>query len=131
MIQQKVMNSFMQLNKSFLDYGLRESLKGFSIYDVYFQEAEIESENITKSYCIFSPKEPLCGHPNIQHGGATATIADQNSGRLAMIHAKQIVATSELKIKYLKPVKRGQVYVWEGKVVKRDGRKIFIDSRIL
>jgi hypothetical protein len=54
---------------------------------MYFKQAEIESNSVNHAYCIFSPKEQLCGHPNIQHGGATATIIDQNSGVLAMIYS--------------------------------------------
>lgn len=48
------------------------------------------------------------------HGGATATLADQNSGVLAMLFAKKLVATGELNVKYKKPVKKGQIYVWSG-----------------
>ncbi len=84
----------MQLNKAFLDYGLKIKLEGFSFYDTYFQKDEIDSDTITQSFCIFSPKEQVCGDPNIQHGGATATIADQNSGILAMLFSKELVATA-------------------------------------
>jgi acyl-coenzyme A thioesterase PaaI-like protein len=58
-------------------------------------------------YCIFSPKDEVCGHPSIQHGGVTATILDQNTGVLAMLHAFDIVATSELSVKYLQPIRKG------------------------
>lgn len=82
------MNGYMQLNRSFLDYGIRQKLEGFYYYNTYFEKNQIESDKINTAYCIFSPKEQLCGHPSIQHGGATATIADQNSGILAMIYSQ-------------------------------------------
>ena len=84
----------MQLHKSFLDYGMRERLSGFYFYSTFFQQAEMDANKISNAYCIFSPKEQLCGHPNIQHGGATATIIDQNAGVLAMIYSYELVATS-------------------------------------
>ena len=131
MLKQSIMNGYMQLSKSFLDYGLRERLEGFSFYGTFFRTEEVAKDNIMHAYCIFSPKEQLCGHPNIQHGGATATIADQNSGVLAMINSYEIVATSELAVKYLKPVKKGQIYAWHGQVDRREGRKIYIKSTIV
>jgi hypothetical protein len=54
----------------------------------------MEKNDVHRASCIFSPKEQLCGHPDIQHGGATATIADQNSGMLAMLFSKELVATA-------------------------------------
>jgi acyl-coenzyme A thioesterase PaaI-like protein len=122
------MNGYMQLNKAFLDYGLKIKLDGFYFYGTYFEKEEMEKNKITKSRCIFSPKEQLCGHPDIQHGGTTATIADQNSGVLAMLYSKELVATSELALKYKRPVKRGQIYVWEGEIESRDDRKIYVKS---
>lgn len=119
MIKQSVMNGYMQINKAFLDYGLRLRLDGFYFYGTYFEKDEMDSNKLSKGHCIFSPKEQLCGHPNIQHGGATATIADQNSGIVAMLYTRELVATAEMHIKYTKPVKKGQLYVWSGQVEKR------------
>lgn len=56
----------------------------------------------------------MCAHPSIQHGGVTATIIDQNTGLLAMLNTFDIVATSELKVKYLFPVRKGDVYLMKG-----------------
>lgn len=113
------MNGYMQINKAFLDYGLRIKMDGFYFYGNYFEKNEMETNKISKAHCIFSPKEELCGHPSIQHGGATATISDQNSGILAMLFSRELVATAELYIKYTKPVKKGQLYVWSGEIESR------------
>ena len=82
------MNGYMQVNKAFLDYGMRLKLDGFSFYGTYFNRNEMDNNSIHKASVIFCPKEQLCGHPDIQHGGATATIADQSSGILAMLYSK-------------------------------------------
>jgi hypothetical protein len=119
MLKQSVMNGYMQINKAFLDYGLRIKMDGFYFYGNYFEKNEMETNKISKAHCIFSPKEELCGHPSIQHGGATATISDQNSGILAMLFSRELVATAELYIKYTKPVKKGQLYVWSGEIESR------------
>jgi acyl-coenzyme A thioesterase PaaI-like protein len=131
LLKQSIMNGYMQLNKSFLDYGLRERMEGFYFYGTYFSQDEIDSSGISHAYCIFSPKEQLCGHPSIQHGGATATIIDQNAGVLAMIHSYELVATSQLNVRYLKTIKKGQTYAWHGEIERREGRKIFVKSSIV
>jgi acyl-CoA thioesterase FadM len=48
-----------------------------------------------------------------------------------MIFSYELVATSELSVRYLKPVKKGQTYAWHGEVARRDGRKIYIKSSIV
>jgi acyl-coenzyme A thioesterase PaaI-like protein len=72
----------------------------------------------------------MCGHPSIQHGGASATIVDNNSGILAMLYSLDIVATAELKLKYLLPIREGQLYICKGSVTSREGRRILINSTI-
>jgi acyl-coenzyme A thioesterase PaaI-like protein len=41
-----------------------------------------------------------------------------------------MVATAEISIKYKKPIRKGQFYVLEGEVIKKEGRKIFIEGMI-
>ena len=36
MLKHSIMNGYMQLNKAFLDYGMRVRLDGFKFYDSYF-----------------------------------------------------------------------------------------------
>ena len=88
------MNGYMQINKAFLDYGMKLKLDGFYFYGTYFHRDQMENNSISKANIIFSPKDKLCGHPDIQHGGVTATIADQGSGMLAMLFSKELVATA-------------------------------------
>jgi hypothetical protein len=44
---------------------------------------------------------------------------DQNTGVLAMLYAFDIVATSELSVKYLQPIRKGELYLMKGWVDKR------------
>ena len=40
------------------------------------------------------------------------------------------MATAELNVKYKRPVKKGQFYAFEGKVDKRDGRKLYLSGSV-
>jgi hypothetical protein len=40
-----------------------------------------------------------------------------------MLYSYELVATGELNVKYKKPVKNGQIYVWRGEVAKRKDHK--------
>jgi acyl-coenzyme A thioesterase PaaI-like protein len=51
-------------------------------------------------------------------------------GELAILHSKEMVATAEVSIKYKKPIRKDQFYVFEAEVIKREGRKIFIEGFI-
>lgn len=115
--------------KSFYHYGMDDKLEGFNFNHIYVKKTEDE-EHLKHLYCIFSPTDYLCGHPEIQHGGATATIIDQNMGYLAALHSHEIVATSKLSIEYKKPVKKDQYYVLEVEVENKDGRKIYLNGKI-
>jgi hypothetical protein len=57
LLKQSIMNGYMQLNKSFLDYGMREKLTGFYFYSTYFRQAEMDDNKIANAYCIFSPRD--------------------------------------------------------------------------
>mgnify|MGYP000244681807 CR=1 FL=1 len=56
LLKQSIMNGYMQINKAFLDYGLKLKLEGFYYYNTLFLKSQIEDNHISKGYCIFSPK---------------------------------------------------------------------------
>jgi len=105
-------------------------LKGIPFYKIFFDNNQIKSEKIDHSYCIFVPNYKLCGHPNIIHGGASAAIIDVNSVWLAMLNVSKIVATISMDVKYLKPMKKNQTYVWKGVIENKKGRQIHVKSTI-
>lgn len=38
LLKQSIMNGYMQLNKAFLDYGIREKIEGFYYYGTFFEQ---------------------------------------------------------------------------------------------
>lgn len=36
-----------------------------------------------------------------------------------MLFSYDLVATADLFVKYVKPVKKGQLYVWNGEIIKK------------
>ena len=117
--------------KSFYVYGMEVKLEGFNFNTTYMLSDEMDGQHdITRIFCIFSPTDSICGHPGIQHGGATATIIDNTLGYLAWVHAKDTVATASLSLKYKRPVLKDELYVFEGQVDKREGRRIEVSGKI-
>ena len=53
----------------------------------------------------------MCGHPEIQHGGATATLFDHNMGYLSIFYSQEMVATYTLGVNYMAPIRKDQLYV--------------------
>ena len=47
-----------------------------------------------------------------------------------MLYSHELVATADLFVKYVKPVKKGQLYVWSGRIEKRQDRKIYVNSEV-
>jgi acyl-coenzyme A thioesterase PaaI-like protein len=47
-----------------------------------------------------------------------------------MLNSRSGVATVDLNIKYKKPIRVDLFYVFEGNVIKRDGRKIWVKGQI-
>ena len=42
LLKLSIMNGYMQLNKAFLDYGMKLKLDGFYFYNNYFQKEEMD-----------------------------------------------------------------------------------------
>ena len=47
-----------------------------------------------------------------------------------MLYSHELVATADLFVQYVKPVKKGQLYVWSGRIEKRQDRKIYVNSEV-
>ena len=63
-------------------------------------------------YCDWEPKGFLQGYHNILHGGIQATLIDEIGSWLVTIKLKTANVTSELVVRYLKPVhitKKGKI----------------------
>ena len=70
------------------------------------------------------------GHPGYLHGGIIATLLDETMSKA--VRARGLAAmTRQLEIDYLRPVPSGTPLRIEGHVVRSEGRKHWIEARIL
>jgi len=84
--------------------------------EFYFTEnGEVTSE--------FSFSENYAGYPGMVHGGNIVAVLDETAGRaLTTDDPERFMVTSELKVKYIKPVPTEMPLVVIGKPVKKRGR---------
>jgi uncharacterized protein (TIGR00369 family) len=71
----------------------------------------------------WQPRKSLEGWMGVIHGGIQATLLDELGGWIVMIKLKTAGVTSELNVKYLKPVKvaKGELTI-KGRLLSMDGR---------
>lgn len=67
------------------------------------------------------------GAPGVAHGGAVATVVDDLFGFLLYL-VGELAVTRRLEIDYRAPVRLGVPYLLRARVVRRDGRKLFVDA---
>jgi uncharacterized protein (TIGR00369 family) len=69
------------------------------------------------------------GPPGHVHGGIIAVMLDEAMGKLNAIHGV-VAMTRQMEIDFLRPCPLGEPLSVTGRVVRRDGRKIFMESEI-
>ncbi|CEL97646.1 unnamed protein product [Vitrella brassicaformis CCMP3155] len=72
----------------------------------------------------------VCGHRGVVHGGFTSALLDNAFGMLAFANTPS-AATAQLTVNYKKPILAGEVIVVVVKLVKQEGRKIFMEAEII
>lgn len=79
----------------------------------------------------WQPKEHFQGYVNVLHGGIIATMLDEVSAWCVNVKIGTAGVTSELKVRYLKPVflSSGQITV-RAKIVSSEGRYIKLKSEL-
>lgn len=72
-------------------------------------------------YATWNPEKHYQGYINILHGGVIATLMDETSAWCINVKAGKAGVTSEIKIKYLKPVfvNRGEITLEAGIIENR------------
>lgn len=80
----------------------------------------------------WQPRHSLEGWHNVIHGGIQASLLDELGGWIVLIKMKTAGVTSELNIKYLKPVNisKGEITV-RGKVISTSKRLAKISAELL
>jgi uncharacterized protein (TIGR00369 family) len=69
------------------------------------------------------------GHPGYLHGGIIATLLDEAMSKSARARGLTTM-TRKLEVEYLRPVPSGKPLRVEGRVVRSEGRKHWIESEI-
>ncbi len=79
---------------------------------------EVDGENIV---CEWKPKDYLQGYHDVLHGGIQATLMDEIASWFVQTKIGTAGVTSELKVKYLKPVytNNGNIFLESGLKNKR------------
>lgn len=70
------------------------------------------------------------GHPGYLHGGVIATLLDEAMSKATRARGLTTM-TRHLEIDYLRPVPSGAPLRVEGRVTRSEGRKHWVESRIL
>jgi uncharacterized protein (TIGR00369 family) len=70
------------------------------------------------------------GHPGYLHGGVIATLLDEAMSKATRARGLTTM-TRRLEVEYLNPVPSGAPLRVEGRVVRSEGRKHWVESRIL
>ena len=70
------------------------------------------------------------GPPGYVHGGIIATLLDEAMSKAVRVRGL-IAMTRKLEIEYLRPVPSGAPIRMEGKILSSEGRKHWVQARIL
>ena len=70
------------------------------------------------------------GPPNYAHGGASAALLDEAMGFAGWVAGYQIVSVN-LNINFMKPVPLGVKIQVHGRIVKKEGKKIYAKGEII
>jgi uncharacterized protein (TIGR00369 family) len=80
--------------------------------------------------CLAQVPEHFTGHPGYLHGGVIATLLDEAMSK--SVRARNVSSvTRELHVEYLRPVPSCTPIRIEGRVVKHEGRKYWVEAAIL
>lgn len=71
------------------------------------------------------------GYPGIVHGGVSAAVLDEICGRAFSDKSDQFMLTSELTVRYRKPVPVNTALIAKGYKVRRKGRVAFARGELL
>ena len=80
---------------------------------------------------LWEPGEYYQGYVNVLHGGIIATLLDEVGAWCVSVKEGTAGVTSELKVKYLKPVfmNRGKIEI-RAKIRKTDGKYVYLNCEL-
>lgn len=80
--------------------------------------------------CLAEVSDAFCGHPGYLHGGIIATLLDEIMSKAARAGGWTAM-TRHLEVDYLRPVPSSAPLRLEGRVVRSEGRKHWVEAQIL
>jgi uncharacterized protein (TIGR00369 family) len=80
--------------------------------------------------CLTTVPDRFEGHPGYLHGGIIATLLDEAMSKAARAQGLMTM-TGRLEIDYVRPVPSGAHIRMEGRIVRSEGRKHWIEAKIL
>lgn len=80
--------------------------------------------------CLAEVSDAFCGHPGYLHGGIIATLLDEIMSK-AVRAGGWTAMTRHLEVDYLRPVPSAAPLRLEGRVVRSEGRKHWVEAHIL
>lgn len=121
-----------KIKNPFREHGTRENYNCFGCSP--FNEIGLQLEfweDGEELMAKWQPNNSLEGWHNVIHGGIQAALLDELGGWIVLIKVKTAGVTSELNIKYLKPVNssKGEITV-RGKVTSTDKRLVTISATL-
>lgn len=81
---------------------------------------------------LWEPGEYYQGYVNVLHGGIIATLLDEVGAWCVSVKKGTAGVTSELKVKYIKPVfmNRGKIEI-RARILKTDGKYVYLNCELL
>ncbi|OTA99053.1 hypothetical protein M426DRAFT_325460 [Hypoxylon sp. CI-4A] len=101
-----------------------------------YEEPAFPVERIDSMKTFVTLGGGLNGHPSVLHGGIVCTILDEVLGALIILNQKggrlpdAPIMTAYLNTTFLKPVPNCATHLAQAKIVKAEGRKIFVEAWI-
>ena len=92
------------------------------VYEIYFNKKKEEL------LCLIHFGTELNGHPEVVHGGITATVFDNSFGWLYMASKFPAAFTASLNVNYRKKVSEDSTVVLRARVKEAVGRKLYFEA---
>jgi uncharacterized protein (TIGR00369 family) len=87
-----------------------------------------DAEEVSTEYL---PTSPFVGQGNILHGGIQIGLLDEIMGWTSYVSTREMAVTSDLQVKFLKPVYLGKKVRVTCRVTSREGPKVYMYARLV
>ncbi|KAJ3554804.1 hypothetical protein NPX13_g10514 [Xylaria arbuscula] len=91
----------------------------------------IQAQPVCRVIAVCYIGSHLCGHPGYVHGGALFALFDDIFARCAaMVVPSGVGMTANLNIDFRKPSIPNRIYVLRARVIKHEGRKVWVNGSV-